>query len=66
MEPLEEPEDLFDINKLQIDPEISPISSEVDIAISFQVKKPISNIKWKVNYIIDSTGKRMIIELFET
>jgi hypothetical protein len=23
-------------------------------------------VKWKVSYIIDSTGKRLIIELFET
>lgn len=30
------------------------------------MKKPFKNIKWKLRYILDSTGKRHIIELYES
>jgi hypothetical protein len=48
-----------------IDPEISLISDEVSFEIHFQLKESLSKVAWKVNYIIDSTGKRMIIELID-
>lgn len=62
----DEDEEIFDIKKIVIDPEISAISKEVSIIVNFQVRRPIRQIKWKVNYILDSTGKRHILELLET
>ena len=65
MEQTEELE-LFDIKLIQIEPETSLISQEVQIKVEFQVRKPIEKVKWKVRYILDSTGKRHILELLET
>lgn len=63
----QEEEDLFDIKKLTIDPEISKISEAVKMKLQFSVRRAIENpVYWKVNYIIDSTGKRVIIELVQT
>ncbi len=37
------------------------------MVLNFQVRKPITlPIHWKVNYIIDSTGKRVILEMIQT
>ncbi|CDW82570.1 UNKNOWN [Stylonychia lemnae] len=56
--------ELFDIKKLQITPDVSQISEAVEFTIQFQVKQAVPNpMFWKVNYIIDSTGKRVINEL---
>ena len=61
-----EEEDLFDIKKIEIDPETSPITQEVAFTLHFSVNKPITGIQWRVKYIVDSTGTRNIIELLET
>ena len=54
------------MNKLTIEPEISIITQEVDISLGFTVKRTLSQVKWRVTYIIDSTGKRAQVQLFET
>lgn len=60
-----EEEDLFIVKHLEIEPEISAIADPVHFKLAFNLRKPLSKaIMWKVNYIIDYTGKRVINELF--
>eukprot|EP00347_Sterkiella_histriomuscorum_P004266 403361105 len=63
----EEDIDLFNIKKLEISPETSPISAAVSFKIHFTLTKHIAHpIIWKVYYIIDYTGKRVINELYKS
>jgi len=58
-----EAEQLFDILKIEIIPEVSDIWQPVDISIKYTVRRQVPDVKWSLRYIIDAAGKRKIIEL---
>ena len=57
---------MFTVKKLTIEPEVSPIQDEVVLSIKFTLAEPRTEVKWTVTYILDLTGKRQEIRLYET
>ena len=47
------------ISKLTVEPEVGSISAPVKLTLDFSVSQEVKAIKWKVEYVIDSTGKRV-------
>ena len=57
---------MFTVKKLTIEPEVSPIQDEVVLSLKFTLAEPRTEVKWTVTYILDLTGKRQEIRLYET
>lgn len=61
-----EEQEVFDIKKVEIEPETCSIEAPVKLALSFQVTKPLKGITWTLDYIVDSTGKRLSFQIYQS
>ena len=54
------------MEKVEIEPETCLVAAPVRVTLNFRVKEALEGVKWSVDYVVDSTGKRLTFKIFET
>eukprot|EP00755_Sulcionema_specki_P039177 Sspe_Gene.112330::Locus_95309_Transcript_1_2_Confidence_0.750_Length_557::g.112330::m.112330 len=58
--------DILQLTKCDIDPNDSTFEAPVTIALQFDLKRTLPNARWQIQYEVDFTNKRHVVELAGT